>query len=663
MSKIDDAPIELFKQALSATAKAMAAERDVEVSFSGDAPRAEVKRIILPPPPRDLSPRQAAEARGDADAAALRLAHHDPEAHARVRPQGEIGRQVYEAAERARVESIGARAMPGTANNLDAALAARCEKSGYTRIVNRQDAPLAPAVEFLLRERLTGRSLPPEAEGLAALWRDEVNERGAGTLDTLIDQINDQAAFANTIQKLIRELTSGDDIGDDEGNRDEDSQEESDQNDQQASSEDGEAGEDTEGASAEQMEAGESDDLEGEETNVAVDADAEMDADDDVEETDDGSKPLRPNYRDGDERSAFVYKAFTKANDEVAQAADLCDVEELTRLRAYLDHQLESLQGAVSKLANKLQRRLMAQQNRSWSFDLEEGVLDTARLTRVITDPTAPLSFKQEDDSEFRDTVVTLLLDNSGSMRGRPIMVAALCADILARTLERCNVKVEILGFTTKAWKGGLSREDWVKAGKPAGPGRLNDLRHIIYKPADAPWRRARRNLGLMMREGLLKENIDGEALLWAHDRLLARPEQRKILMVISDGAPVDDSTLSVNVGNYLERHLRQVISEIEGRSPVELIAIGIGHDVTRYYKRAVTIVDAEQLGGAMTEQLASLFDENGEAPNPTAMVVPPLTRETVRPGGAVSGASGAGAPRYGGLKTGLKQDVARKKT
>ena len=406
------------------------------------------------------------------------------------------------------------------------------------------------------------------------------------------------------------------------------------------------------GASAEQMEAGETEDIDGEEANVSVDQDADLDADDSPDEEDDGSKPLRPNYQQGDERDRFVYSVFTRAHDETAQAQDLCDGEELTRLRAYLDHQLQGLQGAVAKLANKLQRRLMAQQNRSWSFDLEEGVLDTARLTRVITDPTAPLSFKQEDDTKFRDTIVTLLLDNSGSMRGRPIMVAALCADILARTLERCAVKTEILGFTTKAWKGGMSREDWIKAGKPSGPGRLNDIRHIIYKSADMPWRRARRNLGLMMREGLLKENIDGEALLWAHDRMLARPEQRKILMVISDGAPVDDSTLNVNIGNYLERHLRQVIDEIENRSPVELIAIGIGHDVTRYYKRAVTIVDAEQLGGAMTEQLASLFDEHPI--NPAAMAIVPLTDRTTR--GAVSGAS-AGAPSYG-KKVGTGRDV-----
>jgi cobaltochelatase CobT len=661
MSKTDEAPYELFKQALATTAKAMSQTRDVEVNFSGDGPRAEADRLVLVPPPRDLAPEVAARVRGEADATALRMAHHDPVAHAKSRPDGEVGRQVYEAAERARIESIGARAMDGTANNLDAALASRCEKAGYTRMEDRQDAPLAPAVEFLLRERLTGRPLPSEAEGIAALWRDEVNQRGSDTLDKLIDQLHDQEEFAKTIQALIRDLTKGDEAGEDQGEQDQESEEESDQNNQENSAEDGESGEETQGATMEEIDAGDTDDMEGEETNVSVDADADMDAEDNPEDSDDGTKPLRPNFRDGDDQDRFQYKAFTNANDEIAQAPDLCDPEELTRLRAYLDHQLESLQGAVSKLANKLQRRLMAQQNRSWSFDLEEGVLDTARLTRVITDPTAPLSFKQEDDSNFRDTVVTLLLDNSGSMRGRPIMVAALCADILARTLERCGVKVEILGFTTKAWKGGLSREDWVKAGKPAGPGRLNDLRHIVYKSADAPWRRARKNLGLMMREGLLKENIDGEALLWAHDRLLARPEQRKIMMVISDGAPVDDSTLSVNVGNYLERHLRQVIEELETRSPIELIAIGIGHDVTRYYKRAVTIVDAEQLGGAMTEQLASLFDENGEAPKPEAMAVPPLTRETVKPGGATTGAA-AGAPRYGGPKVGSGRDVRRTK-
>jgi cobaltochelatase CobT len=647
----DTTPQELFKQALAATTKAMSADREVEVGFGNDV--SDGARIVLRPPPVDVPPAVAARIRGEADAIALRRAHHDEAAHLQHRPQGDLPRKVYDAAEHARIESLGANAMRGTAINLDAVLDFRCKAGEFAMGAEEPEAILAPALEFLLREKLTGRALPEAAKRVADVWRERVEADTGGALDKLIAQLHDQPGFAKTIREMIRDLTAGDQSGDD-AQSEEDQQEQDSEDDQQSQQgEQDQESEDPMGASAEQMEAGDSEDMEGEETNVSVDQDADIEADDDPDDSDDGSKPLRPNFRDGDDRDRFNYAVFTRAHDEVAQAPDLCDPEELTRLRAYLDHQLQGLQGAVSKLANKLQRRLMAQQNRSWSFDLEEGVLDTARLTRVITDPTAPLSFKQEDDSNFRDTVVTLLLDNSGSMRGRPIMVAALCADILARTLERCGVKTEILGSTTKAWKGGMSREDWVRAGKPNGPGRLNDIRHIVYKQADAPWRRARKNLGLMMREGLLKENIDGEALLWAHDRLLARAEQRKILMVISDGAPVDDSTLNVNVGNYLERHLRQVIDEIENRSPIELIAIGIGHDVTRYYKRAVTIVDAEQLGGAMTEQLASLFDENG--PNPKAMAIPPLTDRTVR--GAVSGAA-SGAPSYGGRKVDLGRAV-----
>ncbi len=653
MAKTETSPLELFKQSLAATTKAMSATRDLEVGF-GNEPAASEAAITLRTPPRDLAPGFVASARGEADAVALRLAFHDAKAHARHAPQGELQREVYEAAETARIESLGANAMRGTANNLDAALTARCAAEALTQINNKDDAPLSLAVEFLLRERLTGRPLPPAAKAIADFWREDVESKASDPIEQLVSQIHDQPAFAKTVRSMIRDLTSGEEAGEDADREDDDPNEQEDDQDQQRSGEDDASGEEQQGSSMEELEAGESDDMDGEETNVQLDQDAEMEADDDPDEADDGAKPLRPNYS-GDDSPDYVYRVFTRANDEVAQAPDLCDPEELARLRAYLDHQLQGLQGAVSKLANKLQRRLMAQQNRSWSFDLEEGVLDTARLTRVITDPTAPLSFKQEDDSNFRDTVVTLLLDNSGSMRGRPIMVAALCADILARTLERCGVKVEILGFTTKAWKGGISREDWVKAGKPQGPGRLNDLRHIVYKSADAPWRRARKNLGLMMREGLLKENIDGEALLWAHDRLMARPEQRRIMMVISDGAPVDDSTLSVNVGNYLERHLREVIGYLENRSPIELIAIGIGHDVTRYYKRAVTIVDAEQLGGVMTEQLASLFDEDG--PGPGAMATPPKTEVTSAP--AISGA-GAGAPAYGGAKVGTGRDVKK---
>ncbi|MCA8891886.1 MAG: cobaltochelatase subunit CobT [Hyphomonas sp.] len=649
----DTTPQELFKQALAVTTKAMSADRDVEVGFGNDA-GADAERIVLRPPPVTLPAEVAARIRGEADAVALRKAHHDASAHMKHRPQGELPRRVYDAAETARIESLGANAMRGTANNLDAVLTHRCESGEFAMGTEEPEAVLAPAIEFLLRERLTGRPLPEAAARVADVWRQQVADKTGDALDKLISQLHDQPEFARTVRDMIRDLTATDvpsedaETSEDQQDSEMESEEQPDQCEQEMESEE------PMGASAEQMEAGDTEEMEGEESNVSVDQDMDMESDDTPDDEEDGTQPLRPNFRDGDDKDRFTYSVFTREHDEVAQAPDLCDAEELTRLRAYLDHQLQGLQGAVSKLANKLQRLLMAQQNRSWSFDLEEGVLDTARLTRVITDPTAPLSFKQEDDSEFRDTIVTLLLDNSGSMRGRPIMVAALCADILARTLERCNVKTEVLGFTTKAWKGGLSREDWVKAGKPASPGRLNDVRHIVYKQADAPWRRARRNLGLMMREGLLKENIDGEALLWAHDRLLARPEQRKILMVISDGAPVDDSTLNVNVGNYLERHLRQVIEEIETRSPVELIAIGIGHDVTRYYKRAVTIVDAEQLGGAMTDQLASLFDEN--QPNPKAMAIPPLTERTVRPG-AVSGAT-SGAPSYGKGKK--KVDIGR---
>jgi cobaltochelatase CobT len=643
MSK-DTSPQELFKQALATTTKAMSADRDVEVGFGNDV-GSDGETITLRTPPQQLERHVAARIRGEADAIALRRAHHNAEAHFAHRPGGDLPRKVYDAAEQARIESLGANAMRGTAANLDAVLDHRCQSGEFAMGAEDAEAVLAPALEFLLREKLTGRPLPDSAKRVADVWRDRVEADTGGALERLIAQLHDQPGFARTVRDMIRDLTASDAPGEDSETQEQEDSEQSDENEQPSEGDQEMESDEQMGSSAEQMDAGDTEEMEGEESNVSVDMDVDAEADDTPDDDEDGTKPLRPNFKDGDDRDRFNYNVFTRENDEVANAPDLCDAEELTRLRAYLDHQLQGLQGAVSKLANKLQRRLMAQQNRSWSFDLEEGVLDTARLTRVITDPTAPLSFKQEDDSEFRDTIVTLLLDNSGSMRGRPIMVAALCADILARTLERCGVKTEILGFTTKAWKGGISREDWVKAGKPAGPGRLNDIRHIVYKQADAPWRRARKNLGLMMREGLLKENIDGEALLWAHDRMLGRAEQRKILMVISDGAPVDDSTLNVNVGNYLERHLRQVIEEIETKSPVELIAIGIGHDVTRYYKRAVTIVDAEQLGGAMTEQLASLFDEN--APEPKAMAIPPLTNRTVRGSSAVSGAT-SGAPSYG---------------
>jgi cobaltochelatase CobT len=469
---------------------------------------------------------------------------------------------------------------------------------------------MADIVSLLVRERLTGVEPPANARPLVDLYRAEIEARGAETLDKLGEVIGDQKAFGRLARSLLRDLSMGDDLTDAPEPADQ-QEDDGDEGEAEAS----EQGEEGEGESQSPQQTSmddsesthsESEDADSQLTEAMEDPNAEdMDQPPEMGE---GDQPARPEIKG--EGKVPVYRVFTTAHDEVVAAEELCEAEELTRLRAYLDQQLASLSTVVSRLANKLQRKLMAQQNRSWTFDLEEGILDVARLTRVIVDPTASLAFKEEDDTEFRDTVVSILIDNSGSMRGRPIMVAAVCADILARTLERCGVKTEVLGFTTRAWKGGGSREDWLKAGKPAAPGRLNDLRHIIYKAADAPWRRARRNLGLMMREGLLKENIDGEALMWAHQRLIGRPEARRILMVISDGAPVDDSTLSVNSGHYLEKHLREVIAEIEGKSPVQLIAIGIGHDVTRYYRRAVTIVDVEQLAGAIVDQLAELFDE-----------------------------------------------------
>jgi cobaltochelatase CobT len=515
--------------------------------------------------------------------------------------------------EQARCDAIGSNRMIGVADNIDAMLDERFQRANFAEVGDIANAPMEEAVALLVRERLTGRETPAACRKLLGLWRADLEGKAGPTLDNLAASIEDQQAFAKIVQKLLLDLgmIEGEDLsGDDEAGEDE-----TDDQDGEQDNPDGESGEaeQNEGFDLEETDALSDDMSEG--AQEAADAPPGDEPDDsemvDAEEPAEASRP--PSAREA-QRDLSAYKAYTTKFDETIAAEDLCDAEELDRLRAYLDKQLANLHNVVGRLANRLQRRLLAQQSRAWEFDLEEGMLDPARLTRVVIDDLrgtfAPLSFKREKDTNFRDTVVTLLIDNSGSMRGRPITVAATCADILARTLERCGVKVEILGFTTRAWKGGQSRELWLQSGKPASPGRLNDLRHVIYKSADAPWRRARRNLGLMMREGLLKENIDGEALAWAHQRLLARREQRRVLMMISDGAPVDDTTLSVNSGNFLEKHLRQVIEEIETRSPVELIAIGIGHDVTRYYRRAVTIVDAEELGGVMTEKLAELFEE-----------------------------------------------------
>jgi len=614
----NETPQETFKRALAHAARALAEQPELEVHFASDGPKLVGGVLTLPHPTRNASEGENASLRGQADRLALRLANHDAAIDAKNRPQDRTSAEVFDALEQARIETIGARKLAGVRANLRSALIARLERTGALK-AEAERVPLGEAVGIMLRERLMGTRAPDALASMVDKIRIDIEGRAGAQIDALAEAADDQALFAKRMGDLLKALDLESGSADTPDESEEEGEDDQNQTEQDAPEED-EQEDDGEAEGGQSLE-GTSDDQSAEDERQTrpdgrpADPDGEPGEED--PELSDGAMPNR-NENTDDGRAVDFYKAYTTAFDEVVDAAELCDPMELDRLRAMLDAQLASLGSVVSRLANKLQRRLMAQQNRSWMFDLEEGMLDTARLTRVITDPTSPLSFKMESESPFRDTVVTLLLDNSGSMRGRPIMVAAVCADILARTLERCGVKVEILGFTTRAWKGGQSRERWIGDGKPANPGRLNDLRHIIYKSGDAPWRRSKKNLGLMMREGLLKENIDGEALQWAHDRLMARSEQRRILMVISDGSPVDDSTQSANAALYLDKHLRHVIAEIEDRSSVELLAIGIGHDVTRWYRRALTITDVEQLAGAMTEKLAELFDVDARAPSTT---------------------------------------------
>ncbi len=614
MSQSDN-PADPFKKALAEATKVMADDPELSVSYTVDPPGQTADTIRLPQVSRRMTRDEVLLARGTADALALRHKFHDTGTHARYAPQGQMARDLYEAMETARIEAVGAQHMPGTAGNIDAKIGSEAMRRGYDQIKQPAEAPLATAAGYLIRHLATGRDLPKGADNVMELWRGFIEDRAGGTLEDLEITLSDQKSFSKFARQIISDLGYGDQLGDDPDQLDEDQEDQAEEGADQeqepdSTGQDDQDQEDDTEASPEQSQEQQQD---AAQASVTLDdmADAEMGDEADMPE---GEAPLEPPAPQPVSDADPNYQVFNTENDEEIAAEDLAEPAELERLRAYLDQQLDPLKGAVSRLANKLQRRLQAQQSRSWEFDLEEGILDAGRLARVVANPTTPLSFKVEKDTEFRDTCVTLLLDNSGSMRGRPISIAAICADVLARTLERCQVKVEILGFTTRAWKGGMCREQWLADGRPQQPGRLNDLRHIVYKSADAPWRRSRDNLGLMMKEGLLKENIDGEALEWAHRRMERRVEARKILMVISDGAPVDDSTLSVNPANYLEKHLRDVIAMVEKRKAVELIAIGIGHDVTRYYDRAVTITDVEQLAGAMTEQLASLFDSDPRA-------------------------------------------------
>ena len=598
-------PIENFRRATSAALRAIAKRADIEASFAPGPGGLVGNEARLSMPPKHLPEKEVGLARGQADSIALKMRYHDQVLHAREMPQSELARHIFSEVEQARIESLGAKKMRGVAQNLALLLEENARSKGYHRVTERQDANLPDVLHYLVREVLSGEKVPPSAAPMVDLWRAEIAGKIDSDLLQLKSEQTNQELFAKAIKKMLRDLQI------------EFPEEETEQQ------EPSEGNEEKEEQKPQKKQATEQTEEERQAKESAAEAQAEEGAQDENQESmavpaqggeerpGEAGKRNDPSHN----RRNDTYRAFNTQHDEVVEATDLCDSEELTRLRHMLDQQLANLQNVVGKLANRLQRRLMAKQNRSWHFDLEEGLLDAARLARIVANPSLPLSYKQESDTEFRDTVVTLLIDNSGSMRGRPITVAALTADILARTLERCGVKVEVLGFTTRMWKGGQSREAWIAQGKPAYPGRLNDLRHIIYKPADMPWRRARKGLGLMLREGILKENIDGEALLWAHSRLIARSEQRRILMVISDGAPVDDSTLSVNPGNYLEAHLREVIEWIETKTPIELVAIGIGHDVTRYYRRAVTLVDAEHLGGAVLEQLAALFEEDERRP------------------------------------------------
>ncbi len=610
MTKKSDNPADPFKKALAEATKVMAHDPELSVSYSADPSGVSGEQMRLPQISRRMSRDEVLLARGTADALAMKRRYHDDGTHARYAPAQGMARDLYEAMETARCEAMGARDMPGTATNIDAKIENEALSRGYDQITNSADAPLATAAGYLVRHLATGRDLPPAARNVMDLWQGYIEQQAADTLGDINALLADQQGFAKLARKVIEDLGYGDQLGEDPDAEDDDQEDEAeeqeDSEDPDSSGQDDSQDDENE-ANPEQSQEEQQD---MSEAQVSMDEMADEDMGDDVEMPE-GEAPLEPPAPQPISEADPNYSVYTTDFDEEIAAEDLAEHVELERLRAYLDQQLEPLKGAVGRLANKLQRRLQAQQNRSWEFDLEEGILDAGRLARVVANPTTPLSFKREKDTEFRDTVVTLLLDNSGSMRGRPISIAAICADVLARTLERCNVKVEILGFTTRAWKGGQSRETWLNEGRPQQPGRLNDLRHIIYKSADAPWRRSHVNLGLMMKEGLLKENIDGEALEWAHRRMVARREARKILMVISDGAPVDDSTLSVNPANYLEKHLRDVIAMVEKRKAVELLAIGIGHDVTRYYERAVTITDVEQLAGAMTEQLAGLFDSD----------------------------------------------------
>ncbi len=600
--------LDSFKGATASTLRAMAGRKGLEVSFSAAEIPDRVSacapgRPVRLPAPTDLAPASRAIARGAADARALWLREHDPATHRKGRADGALAQGIHDSLEQVRCAVVGALQMPGTGANIGALMAERCQRLGYDSTgatgAGFGEESLPDALSFAVWSRLTERPVPQGAEGLMRTWTpwlDSVLE--APDYESLRAALADQPTFAAATRRLLIKMGLAQGAGEEDG-PDAPSPPADGKGTAPAPDAPGESGAEDTPAPAESSadSGGEGAQGEGDLQGHPADADAEH--------------PGGPLFHPRDNAPPVAtegYRIFTSQFDETVEAPDLADSYELVRLREQLDGYVEHHAGVVTKLANRLQRKLMARQTRRWQFDLDEGLLDPARLARIVANPTIPLTYRMENETEFRDTVVSLLIDNSGSMRGRPIAIAAITTDILARTLERCGVKVEILGFTTRSWKGGRARDLWLAQGRPEHPGRLNDLRHIIYKSADAPWRRTRRNLGLMLKEGLLKENIDGEALIWAYNRLARRPEQRKILMVISDGAPVDDSTLAVNPANILEQDLHNVVSWIERRGRVELTAIGIGHDVSRYYRKSLTISDAADLARALTARLGEIF-------------------------------------------------------
>ncbi len=609
---------EQFKHNTTSTLRAMSRDNSIEVTYSEiEMPTGEIKtleRPRLPAPSADMTEEKRALIRGCADTYALKLAHHNQIKHRNNRQSDMRTQAALDALEQARCDSLGILAMDGVSENLDAVLEAKALRRGFDDIREREDVPLADALHIVARSQITGRTATPRTQKIVKLWQPWIEEQlGALNFDQLKDLLHDQDAYARAATQLVGRFNLPLDASDDENTNQQEQEnsgeQEPEQPDTSQDQEDENNNQDQENSessasdgSADASESDESFDMDLDDIMDDLNSD-DMVMDENVE-----PPPGRP--ADFNDYVEGLYTVYTTQFDEEVAAEDLADSFELERLRGLLDQQLANHHNIITKLANRLQRKLMAKQRRSWQFDLEEGILDSARLARVIANPTVPLTFKQEKEMPFKDTVVSILIDNSGSMRGRPIGIAAMTTDIIAQTLERCGLKTEILGFTTRAWKGGNARDLWLEHGRPEKPGRLNDIRHIIYKSANTPIRRARKNLGLMLKEGLLKENIDGEALVWAYNRISKRPEDRKILLIISDGAPVDDSTLSVNPSNILEMDLRGVIRFIENKSNVELTAIGIGHDVTRYYKSAMTISDADSLAEALTKQLIELFED-----------------------------------------------------